>query len=130
MAGRPLTFHDVAAKVDAVLYAWHPGTMGGPALAELLFGRTVPSGRLPVTFPRSVGQIPIYYAHLNTGRPPLPTELGVPPGTPVDPSGYTSRYIPSTRSDTVFPTPHSSTPICGSRLRPFRWAVRSGFRQT
>jgi beta-glucosidase len=93
MAGRPLTFHDVAAKVDAVLYAWHPGTMGGPALAELLFGRTVPSGRLPVTFPRSVGQIPIYYAHLNTGRPPLPTELGVPPGTPVDPSGYTSRYI-------------------------------------
>jgi beta-glucosidase len=93
MAGRPLTFHDVAAKVDAVLYAWHPGTMGGPALAELLFGRAVPSGRLPVTFPRSVGQIPIYYAHLNTGRPPLPTELGVLPGTPVDPSGYTSRYI-------------------------------------
>ena len=52
MAGRPLTFHDAAAKVDAVLYAWHPGTMGGPALADLLFGRTAPSGKLPVTFPR------------------------------------------------------------------------------
>jgi beta-glucosidase len=93
MAGRPLTIHDAAAKVDAVLYAWHPGTMGGPALADLLFGRATPSGRLPVTFPRSVGQVPIYYAHLSTGRPPLPTELGVPAGTPVNPSGYTSRYI-------------------------------------
>ncbi len=93
LAGRPLTFHDVAAKVDAVLYAWHPGTMGGPALAELLLGQASPSGKLPVTFPRTVGQVPIYYAHLSTGRPPLPTELGVPAGTPVEPSGYTSRYI-------------------------------------
>jgi len=93
MAGRPLTFRETADKVDAILYAWHPGTMGGPALAGLLFGRTVPSGRLPVTFPRSVGQVPIYYAHLSTGRPPLASELGVPAGTPVDPHGYTSRYI-------------------------------------
>jgi len=93
MAGRPLTFHDLAEKVNAVLYAWHPGTAGGPALAKLLFGQTAPSGRLPVTFPRSVGQVPIYYAHLSTGRPPLTSELGVPAGTPVKPSGYTSRYI-------------------------------------
>ena len=51
MAGRPLTFHETAAKVGAVLYAWHPGTMGGPALAKLLTGQTSPSGKLPVTFP-------------------------------------------------------------------------------
>jgi beta-glucosidase len=57
-------------KVSAILYAWHPGTMGGPAIADLLFGNEAPSGKLPVTFPRMVGQIPIYYARKNTGRPP------------------------------------------------------------
>ena len=69
MAGRPLTFHDVAAKAGAVLYAFHPGAMGGPAIAKLLLGQAAPSGRLPVTFPRTVGQVPIYYSHLSTGRP-------------------------------------------------------------
>jgi beta-glucosidase len=93
MAGRPLTFHETASKVKAVLYAFHPGTMGGPAIANLLFGRAVPSGKLPVTFPRTVGQIPIYYAQLNTGRPALPEELGIPAGTPARPTGYTSKYI-------------------------------------
>ena len=70
LAGRPLTLENIVNKVDAILYAWHPGTMGGPAIAELLFGVEVPSGKLPVTFPRMVGQIPIYYAHKNTGKPP------------------------------------------------------------
>jgi beta-glucosidase len=70
MAGRPLTLGNVIDRVDAVLYAWHPGTMGGPAIAELLLGEQSPSGKLPVTFPAHVGQIPIYYAHKNTGRPP------------------------------------------------------------
>jgi len=93
MAGRPLTFHSVAERARAVLYAWHPGTMGGPAIAQLLLGRRAPSGRLPITFPRSVGQVPIYYAHLNTGRPPSETELGIPMGTPLRPEGYTSKYI-------------------------------------
>ncbi len=93
MAGRPLTFHEVAAKAGAVLYAWHPGTMGGPALAKLLLGRADPSARLPITFPRTVGQIPIYYSHLNTGRPASEKELGVPMGNPADPAGYTSKYI-------------------------------------
>jgi beta-glucosidase len=93
MAGRPLTFHNVAANAGAVVYAWHPGTMGGPAVAKLLLGRTAPSGRLPITFPRTVGQVPIYYAHLNTGRPATPQELGIPMGNPEQPAGYTSKYI-------------------------------------
>jgi beta-glucosidase len=92
-AGRPLTFQKVAAQARAVLYAWHPGTMGGPAIADLLFGRAVPSGKLPVTFPRTVGQVPIYYARLNTGRPASPAELGMPMGNPANPEGYTSKYI-------------------------------------
>ncbi len=75
MAGRPLTFPSVAAKSSAVLYAWHPGTMGGPALADVLFGDAAPSGRLPITFPRTVGQVPIHYAHMSTGRPPSEKEL-------------------------------------------------------
>ena len=69
LAGRPLTIGREAAMCDAVLYAFHPGTMGGEALAELLFGDAVPSGKTPVTFPREVGQVPTYYAHNNTGRP-------------------------------------------------------------
>lgn len=93
MAGRPLTFGGVSAKVNSVLYAWHPGTMGGPAIADLLFGNAAPTGRLSVTFPRSVGQVPIYYAHMNTGRPPSPETLGIPAGTPLDPKDYSSRYI-------------------------------------
>jgi beta-glucosidase len=93
LAGRPLTFHDAAAKVNAVLYAWHPGTMGGPAIADLLLGRATPSGRLTITFPRTVGQVPVYYNHLNTGRPPSPGDLGIPMGNPVEPRGYNSKYL-------------------------------------
>lgn len=69
MAGRPLTIGRDANYSQAVLYNFHPGTMGGPAIADLLFGKAVPSGKLPVTFPKTVGQIPIYYAHNSTGRP-------------------------------------------------------------
>jgi len=75
LAGRPLTIGQVSAKVQAVLYAWHPGTMGGPALADLLFGVVSPSGKLPITFPQTEGQIPVYYAHKNTGRPPTRVPL-------------------------------------------------------
>jgi beta-glucosidase len=69
MAGRPLTLDNMLSHADAILYAWHPGTMGGPAIADLLFGLESPSGKLPVTFPRAVGQVPIFYSHKNTGRP-------------------------------------------------------------
>lgn len=69
MAGRPLTIEREVDASAAVLYAFHPGTMGGAALADLLWGEAVPSGKTPVTFPKMVGQIPIYYAHNRTGRP-------------------------------------------------------------
>lgn len=69
MAGRPLTITEETELADAILYTFHGGTMAGPALVDLLFGEIVPSGKLPVTFPRMVGQVPIYYAHKNTGRP-------------------------------------------------------------
>jgi beta-glucosidase len=70
LAGRPLTLSNIVDDVDAILFAWHPGTMGGPAIADLLFGLESPSGKLPATFPSVVGQIPIYYNHKNSGKPP------------------------------------------------------------
>lgn len=70
MAGRPLTIGKEVEKSAAVLYSFHPGTMGGPAIAELLFGEMVPCGKTPVTFPKMVGQLPVYYAHHHTGRAP------------------------------------------------------------
>jgi len=93
LAGRPLTFHSIASKFDAILYAWHPGTMGGPAIADAIFGAAVPSGKLPITFPRTVGQVPIYYSHKNTGRPPSPRDLGIPLGTALNPTGFVSQYL-------------------------------------
>ena len=69
MAGRPLTIERDLPHCGALLYAFHPGTMGGPALANLIFGDVAPSGRTPVTFLRTVGQVPMYYNHHNTGRP-------------------------------------------------------------
>ena len=74
-AGRPLTLTNIVDEVDAILFAWHPGTMGGPAIADLLFGIASPSGKLPATFPKMVGQIPIYYNQKNTGKPPTPDTI-------------------------------------------------------
>jgi beta-glucosidase len=69
MAGRPLAIGNILEQSDAVLYGWHGGTMAGPALADLIFGKESPSGKLPVTFVKGSGQIPFYYYHNNTGRP-------------------------------------------------------------
>jgi beta-glucosidase len=79
-SGRPLTVAWAAEHVPAIVEAWFLGVETGPALASVLFGDVSPSGKLPVTFPRSVGQIPLYYNHKNTGRP-------------TGPDKYTSKYI-------------------------------------
>ena len=97
LAGRPLTIRDILDKVDALLYAWHPGTMAGPAIADVLFGDVSPSGKLPVTFPTHVGQIPMYYAHKNTGKPPTPESWvkmdDIPVGAFQLSIGNTSHYL-------------------------------------
>lgn len=77
-AGRPLTIGAEVELVDAVLYGWQAGTMMGPAVVDLLLGVDSPSGKLPVTFPKSVGQVPLYYNHPNTGRPSSATYKPVP----------------------------------------------------
>ena len=69
MAGRPMVFNWTAEHAPAILYAWWLGSQGGNAMADVLLGKYNPSAKLPITFPRSEGQIPIYYNHYNTGRP-------------------------------------------------------------
>ena len=68
-AGRPLVLTDIIDDVDAVLYVWYPGTMAGPGIVDMLFGQRAPIGRLTMSFPRSVGQIPVHHDALPTGRP-------------------------------------------------------------
>jgi beta-glucosidase len=70
MNGRPLTINWVAENSPAILETWFAGTQGGNAIADVLFGDVNPGGKLPVSFPRNIGQIPIYYNFKNTGRPP------------------------------------------------------------
>jgi beta-glucosidase len=97
LAGRPMTLTDVIDDLDAVLFAWHPGTMGGEAIAELLFGVESPSGKLPASFPRMVGQVPIYYAHKSTGKPPSPETVvhidEIEPGAPQTSLGMTAFHL-------------------------------------
>jgi beta-glucosidase len=93
MTGRPLALTGILDKANALLVAWHPGTMGGPAIADLLLGKASPSGKLPASFPRTVGQVPIYHSHMNTGRPPSPGMADIPTGTPLDPTGFLSGYL-------------------------------------
>ena len=94
MNGRPLTISWENDNMDAILEAWWPGTRGGDAIAQTLFGVNNPNGKLPITFPRSVGQIPIYYNHKNTGRPYL--------GATDPEQKYKSRYTDSDNSP-LFP---------------------------
>ena len=96
--GRPLDLSEESELADAILEAWYPGTMGGEAVARLLFGEASPSGRLSVTFPRTLGQVPIYYYAKNTGRPYV--DIGAKyesryldcPNEPLYPFGYGLTY--------------------------------------
>lgn len=96
-AGRPLAIPRQVAQADAVLYAWHPGIEGGAALGEILFGLESPSARLPISFPRATGQVPIYYNQKNSGRPVSPdggfkSRYVDLPNTPLFPFGYGLTY--------------------------------------
>ena len=98
MAGRPLTIGRDLDNCDAMLYSFHPGTMGGEAIADLLSGKAVPSGKTPVTFLKTVGQAPMYYNHLNTGRPNTGTEtllMDLPLKAGQTSNGCTSYYLDS-----------------------------------
>lgn len=86
MNGRPLSILEEKEQADAILETWFAGTEGGNAIADVLFGDYNPSGKLPISFPRSVGQIPTYYNHLSIGRP----------FTPGKPGNYTSQYFDDT----------------------------------
>ncbi|MBV6646248.1 MAG: glycoside hydrolase family 3 C-terminal domain-containing protein [Cyclobacteriaceae bacterium] len=104
--GRPLIFHDLKRKVPAVLECWEPGTTAGDAVMDVVFGDYNPSGKLPITFPNDVGQIPIYHSQLNTGRPrsgPDDKRWGVSkwsdvPNEPLYPFGYGLSYTNFTYS--------------------------------
>ncbi len=92
MSGRPNDLRWADSNVDAILHAWYPGTMGGQAVADVLLGKYNPAGKLPMTFPRTVGQVPLFYNHKNTGRP---IGSANPAHTPAE---YTSRYDDSLNS--------------------------------
>jgi beta-glucosidase len=98
-SGRPLTLPWAFEHVPAVLAAWFPGIQAGTALVRTLYGESNPSGKLVVSWPRTIGQIPLYYNALNTGRPADKTDLTNPPGGSDD--TYVSRYIDE-RNDPQF----------------------------
>jgi len=97
MAGRPISLMNIIKDIDAVIMAWHPGTMGGPALHDMMYGVNEPGGRLPVTWAKTSGQLPLFYNHKNTGRPAKPSEFvqidNIPIGAWQSSLGNTSHYL-------------------------------------
>ena len=105
--GRPMVINDEIEKADALLNVWFPGSEAGYAISDVLFGKVNPSAKLPVTFPRNVGQIPVYYNHKNTGRPltdinkweKFRTAYLDSPNLPLFPFGFGLSYTTLTYSD-------------------------------
>jgi beta-glucosidase len=108
MNGRPLAIPQLAEKAAAILEIWQPGLQGGNAVADLLSGDASPSGRLTVTFPRSVGQVPLYYNRQNTGRPQHQKYRDCP-ATPLFPFGYGLTYTSFT---------YGEPKLCAATLNP------------
>jgi hypothetical protein len=117
MNGRPLALEKESTLADAILEAWYPGSEGARAVADMLFGKRVPSGKLPVTFPRCLGQTPIYYGMKRTGRPMDPAKPG---------EEYVSRYL-DCANDPLYPFgfglsyttfAYSDLKLSAERLRP------------
>jgi beta-glucosidase len=104
MNGRPLTLSWEDKNLDGIVETWYAGTMAGPAIADVLFGDANPSGKITMSFPRNIGQIPIYYNHKNTGRPFDPNQkyttkyLDVS-NEPLYPFGYGLSYTTFSYSD-------------------------------
>ncbi|MBQ8564638.1 MAG: glycoside hydrolase family 3 C-terminal domain-containing protein [Bacteroidaceae bacterium] len=95
MTGRPMVITEEVELADAVIYSFHAGTMAGPGLADVIFGDVVPSGKLPATLPLMTGQVPVYYAHKNTGRPAADMILidDIPVGAAQSSLGFTSFHL-------------------------------------
>lgn len=123
MCGRPLVIPRLAEQASALLVAWHGGIRAGRAVADLLFGAATPSGKLTASWPRAEGQIPVYYAHKNTGRPaegagttqfhePFRSTYLDVPNAPLFPFGYGLSYTSFDYSDLSVETPE--LPIDGT----------------
>ena len=126
MNGRPLTVGWLAEHAPAMIDAWFLGSEMGNAVADVLFGDYNPGGKLPVTFPRTVGQVPIYYDHLPTGRPPDPNDHYTSkyidePWTPLYPFGYGLSY-------TTFAYDSITTRVDGDTLRVSAVVTNTGDR--
>lgn len=132
-SGRPLPLPWAFEHVPAIVAAWFPGIQAGPALVRLLFGDVAPSGKLVVSWPRTMGQIPVYYNALNTGRPADGYDLTHPPtnslekyvsryideqNTPLFPFGFGLTYSSLEYSQTEVDTAKLSAAVLNANLRP------------
>jgi beta-glucosidase len=129
IAGRALAIPEEVAAADAVLFVFHPGTEGGAAIADVLFGNTEPGGRLPLTFPRATGQMPLYYNHKNSGRPVVPgfmfarRYVDLAEG-PLFPFGYGLTYTQFAYSNLSL-----SSPVMGEALEITAEVTNTGTRR-
>jgi len=132
MNGRPLSIAWAEAHVPAILETWFLGVQAGNAIADVLFGDYNPSGKLPVTFPRTVGQVPFYYSHKNTGRPPVDTMKFTSryrdlPSSPLYPFGFGLSYTTFDYSTlTVVPGTIDSAGAVAVALRVKNTGARAG----
>jgi len=104
-SGRPLILPWAVEHVPSILAAWFPGIQAGPALVRTLFGENIPTGKLTMTWPRSLGQIPIYYNALNTGRPIIQNDATL------FPNGHDENLFPAILMNPIFRNFPSATAL-------------------